>query len=206
MFKSLQITLVSFFLWLLTFINLALIVFAGIFFVTFYKSQAPSSVASAPLSENTANSELDVDALNAYGVAVARAGLMDCAEPMNDLTERLLAGKKIGIYRFPVVDNNFVSLSAEVAVEGGATIYMTFNVAQNDHGSCQIAYESISDWANSCEEVATTVFPDFIPTRKLLNRVVLLRHAANDNRKVFTMPVESGCVALEKEVVYTSKS
>jgi hypothetical protein len=91
----------------------------------------------------------------------------------------------------------------EVKAKSGAILYITFGVSQGTDGSCQIVYEAVSDWANSCEDIVRTVFKDFIPTRNLLKSVALLRHKDNQNRKIFTMPVQNGCIAIEKEIVST---
>ena len=122
---------------------------------------------------------------------------------MNNLSARLLAGKKVGIYRFPVSQDDFVSLSMEVTASSGAILYLTFNLSQRPDGSCQIAYEAVSDWANSCTDIVKTVFQEFVPSRNLLKSVALLTHKDNRNRKVFTMPVQNGCIAIEKEIVTT---
>jgi hypothetical protein len=190
------------FVWLLTLANLCLIV---VFSAYLFGNPRPVTHEAAVKSPvlMSAPDKADLDALNGYGQAIARAGLTGCAMPMNDLSERLLAGKTVGVYRFPVSRENFVSLSMEVKVKSGAVLYITFGLSQGTDGSCQIAYEAVSDWANSCEEIVKTVFKDFIPTRNLLKSVVLLRHKDNQNRKIFTMPVQNGCIAIEKEIIST---
>lgn len=204
--KSSRNLTLSLFIWLLTVTNLGLIVLA---FYLFSNTQAAVSAppatdkAASALGVHTPPSKADLDALNGYGQAIARAGLTGCAIPMNDLSERLLAGRDVGIYRFPVSRENFVSLSMEVKANSGAILYITFGLSQATDGSCQIVYEAVSDWANSCEDIVKTVFKDFIPTRNLLKSVALLRHKDNQNRKIFTMPVQNGCIAIEKEIVST---
>ena len=151
------------------------------------------------------NAEIDVDALNPYGQAVARMGLAKCAAAMNDLSAKLLQGKRVGVYRFPTVHESFVSLSMEVEGNQGAIIYMTFDLSQDANGTCQIVYETVSDWANTCDDVAKTIFNEFTPTRDLLKSVALLTNKENSYRKVFTMPVQNGCIAIEKQVVSTPR-
>jgi hypothetical protein len=161
--------------------------------------------APSLITASTPAADFDLDALNPYGQSIARAGLKHCAVAMNDLSERLLAGKQVGIYRFPVSHENFVSLSMEVTAKSGAILYLTFDLSQRPDGSCQIAYEAVSDWANSCQDIVKTVFKDFVPSRNLLKSVALLKHKDNQRRKVFTMPVQNGCIAIEKEIVSTQK-
>jgi hypothetical protein len=194
--------------WLLSLANLALMLLAFSLFSSGSDAPPRSAIAnlevtSAILRPTEAGEDPDLDALNAYGQSIARAGLKNCAVAMNDLTQRLIAGKKVGIYRFPVAHENFVSLSMEVSTDSGAILYLTFNLSQGPGGSCQIAYEAVSDWANSCKEVVETVFKDFVPSRNLLKSVALLKHKDNQGRKVFTMPVQNGCIAIEKEILST---
>jgi hypothetical protein len=188
------------FVWLLTLANLCLIVVAV--YLHWYPQPSADDTAVTSVQMDSPD-KADLDALNGYGQAIARAGLTGCAVPMNDLSERLIAGRRVGTYRFPVARENFVSLSLEVKASSGATLYMTFGLSQGTDGSCQIVYEAVSDWANSCEEIVKTVFKDFVPTRNLLKSMVLLRHKTNQNRKTFTMPVQNGCIAIEKEIVST---
>jgi hypothetical protein len=193
------------YVWLLTFANLALILVALFLFSRSHEAPATAAVTGRdqPAPINKDEPAFDMDALNPYGQVIAKAGLTKCARPMNDLSGRLLSGKKVGIYRFPIVQNNFASFSMEVAAREGAILYVTFNLSQNPDGSCQISYEAVSDWANSCEEIIKTIFKDFTPTRNLLKAVALLTHKDNKNRKIFTMPVQNGCIAIEKEIIST---
>ena len=199
----------SVWLWAMTFTNLCVIAFV-LFFISGQQQIVitPSSplVNHADINAVDISPVVDVEALNPYGQAIARAGLQHCAQPMNDLSTRLLAGKQVGLYRFPVTSENFTSLSVEVSADGGATIYMTFNLSQTPDGACHIAYEAVSDWENKCEDVVKTIFKDFVPTRNLMKTVALLGHPTNPNRKIFTMPVNKGCIAIEKEVVFTDNA
>jgi hypothetical protein len=185
---------------LLIFVNLSLIVLV-LFLIRSpanYSAQGKDAQAVLPKDEKA---DIDIDALNPYGQAIAKMGLTQCAAAMNDLSAKLLQGKRVGVYRFPTVHETFVSLSMEVDSGHGAIIYITFDLTQDASGSCQIAYETVSDWANPCDEVIKTIFKEFTPTRDLLKSVTLLTHKDNKNRKVFTMPVQNGCIAIEKQIV-----
>jgi len=192
------------YIWLLTLTNLALIVLV----VLLIRSSATSGVqgkdaqAGPPTQDKAA---VDIDALNIYGQAIAKMGLTKCAVAMNDLSGKLLQGKRVGVYRFPTVHETFVSLSMEVDSGQGAIIYTTFDLAEDASGACQIAYQAVSDWANPCDEVTKTIFKEFTPTRDLLKAVTLLTHKDNKNRKIFTVPVQNGCIAIEKQVVSTRR-
>jgi hypothetical protein len=93
----------------------------------------------------------------------------------------------------------------EVESGQGAIIYIDFDLTQDASGGCQIAYQAVSDWANPCDDVTKTIFKEFKPTRDLLKSIPILTHQENKNRKVFTMPVQSGCIAIEKQVISTSR-
>jgi hypothetical protein len=187
------------YIWLLTFMNLALIVLA-LFLIRNSTSSAPEKDTHVESSKEE-KAEIDIDALNPYGQAIAKIGLTKCAAAMNDVSAKLLQGKRVGVYRFPTVHETFASLSMEVNSGQGAIIYITFNLSEDTNGTCQIAYEAVSDWANPCDDVIKTIFKDFEPTRNLLKSVTLLSHKDNKNRKIFTMPVQNGCIAIEKQVV-----
>ena len=194
----------SVFLSLLIFINLALIglVLFLIRSSEIFAAQSKESQVVLPKVEKTA---IDIDALNPYGQAIAKMGLTECALAMNNVSAKLLQGKRVGVYRFPTVHETFVSLSMEVDSGQGAMIYIDFDLTQDAGGGCQIAYQAVSDWANPCDDVTKTIFKEFMPTRDLLKSVTLSTHQDNQNRKVFTMPVQSGCVAIEKQVVSTKR-
>jgi hypothetical protein len=185
---------------LLVFTNVALIVLV-LFLIRSpmdYSAQGKDTQAVHPQDEKA---DIDIDALNPYGQAIAKMGLTKCAAAMNDLTVKLLQGKRVGVYRFPTVHETFVSLSMEVDSGQGAIMYIAFDLAQDASGTCQIAYEAVSDWSNTCNDVTKTVFKEFIPTRDLLKSVTLLAHRDNKNRKIFTMPVKDGCVVIEKQIL-----
>ena len=189
---------------LLVFMNLALIVLVLFLILSpvNYSEQGKDTPAVLLKDEKA---DIDIDALNPYGQAVAKMGLTKCAVAMNELSAKMLQGKRVGVYRFPTVHETFVSLSMEVESGQGAIIYVTFDLTQDAGGGCQIAYEIVSDWANPCDDVTKTILKEFKPTRDLLKSITLLTHQDNQNRKVFTMPVQSGCVAIEKQVVSTKR-
>lgn len=201
-----SVSIPAFFIWILTIINLALVA-AVLSFVALKPAQGKSAdkvepqIDSKDSSPDTHNSAVDEDAFNAYGKSVLRAGLKSCAMPMNTLAERLLVGHKVGGYRFPSSNKAFGTLSMEVATKSGGVAYMTFNMIEPGDGQCIIAYEAVSQWNNKCEDVVKNILKDFIPTRMLGDHIAILTHKDNENRKVFTMPVNKGCVATEKEVI-----
>ena len=184
--------------------NLALIVLVLFLILSSvnYSEQGKDTPAVLPKDEKA---EIDIDALNPYGQAIAKMGLTKCAVAMNELSAKMLQGKRVGVYRFPTVHQTFVSLSMEVDSGQGAMIYIDFDLTQDASGGCQIAYQAVSDWANPCDDVTKTILKEFKPTRDLLKSITLLTHQDNQNRKVFTMQVQSGCVAIEKQVVSTKR-
>jgi hypothetical protein len=190
--------------WLLTFANLVLIVLVLFVIRSSETSSAQGKNAQAvPAKDEKAH--IDIDALNPYGQAIAKMGLTGCAVAINDISAKLLKGKRVGVYRFPTVHESFVSLSMEVESGQGAIIYIDFDLTQDASGGCQIAYQAVSDWANPCDDVTKKIFKEFKPTRDLLKSIPILTHQENKNRKVFTMPVQSGCIAIEKQVISTSR-
>lgn len=190
--------------WLLTFANLALIVLVLFVIRSSETSSAQDKNAQAVPAKDE-KTDIDIDALNPYGQAIAKMGLHGCAVAINDISANLLKGKRVGVYRFPAVHETFVNLSMEVDSGQGAIIYLDFDLTQDPSGNCQIAYQAVSDWANSCDEVESKIFKEFKQTRDLLKSISILTHQENNNRKVFTMPVQSGCVAIEKQVVSTGR-
>jgi hypothetical protein len=194
----------SIFISVLIFMNLALIVLVLFVIQSSANSSAQGKDAQA-VPPQVEKADIDIDALNPYGQAIAKMGLTECAVAMNDVSAKLLQGKRVGVYRFPTVHETFVSLSMEVESGQGAIIYIDFDLTQDASGGCQIAYQAVSDWANPCDDVTKTIFKEFKPTRDLLKSIPILTHQENKNRKVFTMPVQSGCIAIEKQVVSTSR-
>lgn len=193
-------------IWLLTIVNLLVIL--ALLFVTGPLHQgtgrAPAADVSADQDTAFTDATPDEDALNGFGKAVLRAGLPHCALPMNQLAERVLVGHKVGGYRFPTMEKGFGSLSMEVVTKSGGVAYMTFNMAAAQSGRCTISYEAISHWENKCEDIIKKIFKDFQPTRMLGERIAILTHKDNQQRKVFTMPVRQGCIATEKELIVSA--
>lgn len=189
-------------LWILSIVNLVLIVVVLCLLAPSKKSvDGVSSTTSEAAAKEDAESQIDEDALNIYGKSALRAGLKSCTLPMNQLAERVLVGHKVGAYRFPAKSKGFASMSMEVVTKSGGVAYMTFNLSEPVAGQCVIAYEAVSQWNNKCEDVVKKILTDFIPTRMLGERIAILTHKDNENRKVFTMPVGKGCIATEKEII-----
>lgn len=187
-------------IWVFTVINLGLIAIV-LFLVSPTENKTPQPLPVA-LESNKQDALLDEDALNAFGKSVLRAGLKNCALPMNQLAERVLIGNKIGGYRFPATDKTFASMSMEVLTKSGGVAYMTFNLSEpGNNGQCIISYEAISQWKDKCSDVVKNVLKDFVYTRKLGQRISILTHKSNENRKIFMMPIASGCLATEKEII-----
>lgn len=189
-------------LWILSIVNLVLI--AVVLCLLAPKTNPVDVVVSTPTETATkedTEADIDEDALNVYGKSALRAGLKNCALPMNQLAERVLVGHKVGAYRFPAKSKGFASMSMEVATKSGGVAYMTFNLSEPVAGQCVIAYEAVSQWNNKCEDVVKKILTEFIPTRMLGERIAILTHKDNENRKVFTMPVGEGCIATEKEII-----
>ena len=196
-------------IWLLTIINLLVILGVLVMMGPFKKDAGPAS-ALAKTSASTTPDDHDLaaapdeDALNGFGKAVLRAGLPHCALAMNQLADRVLVGHKVGGYRFPITENGFGSFSMEVVTKSGGVAYMTFNMAETDQQRCIISYEAVSQWENKCEDVVKNVLKDFQPTRMLGERITILTHKDNPQRKVFTMPIHQGCIATEKEIILSA--
>lgn len=190
-------------IWLLTIVNLLVIL--GVLALLAAHAPIKNAPEQVPVPSAEAIADIDEDALNAFGKAIIRAGLPHCVLPMNQLAERVLVGHKVGVYRFPVNQKGFASMSMEVTAKNGAVIYMSFNLSEIGATACAIGYEAVTHWQNTCEDVLKGVFKDFTPTRRLGERIAILTHDKSETRKVFTMPVQGGCVVTEKEVVHFAR-
>jgi hypothetical protein len=65
---------------------------------------------------------------------------------------------------------------------------------------CSGAYEAISYWATSCEQIATTEFAQ-LKTTGMINRAIKVLDGGPTMR-VFLMPAGQGCIAIKKEVIF----
>lgn len=141
------------------------------------------------------------------GVMVTQAfmqrGVNNCAERVGQFSQFLTSGGEVGGQVFVApedADRRIASASLEIQV-GAAIGYagMTFS-PDSGANRCGAAYELISYWPNSCQEVATKAYPTYKLTAPLRKTVLSLD--GGTTVRVFLMPAGTGCVSIKKEITY----
>ncbi len=140
--------------------------------------------------------------LNGLAQTAANAGIVDCVPRIQQVTDFLTANSKSGAYLFIApADANHHIASASLEIQAkGASSYASASFAPGAGGGCGSLYETVSYWANQCEDVAQRAFPTFPLAGKLGETITMLDGGAY--LRVFLMPAGQGCLSIKKEMVY----
>jgi len=139
--------------------------------------------------------------LNGLAQTAVNSGVVDCAGRIQQVTEFLTTNSKSGAYLFIApndANHHIASASLEIQAKG-ASSYATASFAPTG-GGCGTLYETVSYWANQCEDVAKRAFPSFPPAGKLGDSISMLDGGVY--LRIFLMPAGQGCLSIKKEMVY----
>ncbi|MEI7869554.1 MAG: hypothetical protein WCI11_16820 [Candidatus Methylumidiphilus sp.] len=140
--------------------------------------------------------------LNGLAQTATNAGIVDCVGRIQQVTDFLTANSKSGAFLFIApTDTNRRIASASLEIQAGAvSSYASASFAPAGNNACSAMYETVSYWANQCEEVAKRAFPTFPNAGKLGGSIIMLD--GGPNLKMFLMPAGQGCLSIKKEMVY----
>jgi len=140
--------------------------------------------------------------LNGLAQTAVNSGIVDCAGRIQQVTDFLTANSKSGAFLFiaPTDANRHISSASLEIQSNGTSSYATASFAPGGSGGCGTLYETVSYWANQCEDVAKRAFPNFPPAGKLGDSISMLDGGVY--LRIFLMPAGQGCLSIKKEMVY----
>lgn len=129
--------------------------------------------------------------------AVADAGAPACARKVAEAAYFLTEGSSATAF-WNIRSEQLLSFSLEVLSPEGLTSYVSLDVLPGDDDECVIAYDMVMHWPNDCEAVARHAYGPGRPADSQPANMTMLR--GPDGEHVFLMPVQGGCVSVQKEV------
>jgi hypothetical protein len=140
--------------------------------------------------------------LNSIAQAAANGGVSKCLERMNQVTSFVASDSKNGALLFLApseADTHVSSVSLEVQTPT-ALSFVDTQFSPNANNACGGAYEAITYWNNTCQEVATNAFGTFKVAKPLRQSIAVLD--GGQSVRVFLMAAGQGCISIKKEVLY----
>lgn len=141
--------------------------------------------------------------LSAIAEAAGQRGIRTCLPSIDRLAKNLAASYSIGVYLFNRLeepDSNLVSISMELTPSpSGGAFYMSATFVPVGNGGCQVMLETTMHWASGCVPVGLA-YPGLQVAGRLLNDITIM--AAQGTERLFLMPVASGCVSIEKSIIF----
>lgn len=167
-------------------------------------SPPPSSVRSGTVNQQKPNvkAQKSKSAAGRITDAAVKAGILSCADRINQITNFLTAEANTGaiLYQPPSdPDRRLGSISMGLDLKGGQLAYASESFAPNQVNGCGGMYETVAYWKEGCADVAKRRFSTFKQAGALVNRITVLD--GGRGVKVFLMPAGTGCVAIKKEVL-----
>jgi hypothetical protein len=139
--------------------------------------------------------------INPITEAAVKAGMLTCAERVDQVAHFLTGGSKSGAYLFlPPSEANkrFFSASLELQVEGDpAPIYASMDFAPNQANGCGGLYETTTYWDLTPEVLITTKFASLRRAGTIRRNIIVLDAGS---AKIFIMPAGKGSISIKKEV------
>lgn len=137
--------------------------------------------------------------------AAKKAGVAKCAARI-DQHEKFFVQKNNPVSALMFVapkepNNRLFSLSLELLEQNeSAYVSATYAPATTGKDDCSASYDLVKYWPDSCQEVATKVYPQFGEASVLNRQVSVL--GKEPNVKIFLMVAGEGCVSIKKEIVF----
>lgn len=134
--------------------------------------------------------------------AILQAGVKNCAERINRVSNYQTAGQPFSAFIFmpPLdVDQHQLSLSMEIVPNGEPLTYASSTFSPNAAGGCSSVSESVVYWGAPCDAVAARAFAGAPLQGNLLNNIRTLK--LGDLARVYLMPAGAGCISIKKELL-----
>jgi hypothetical protein len=135
--------------------------------------------------------------------AAVQRGILQCAARVEQFTNFLGFGPQAGGLLMPPpapADRQLFAMQIEVPAGAAHNSFIDMNFAPGQANGCGAAYQAVSYWAKSCDQVASSQFAQFKRLPPLKRDVAVLDGGATT--KVFLMRAgDNGCVSIKKEIV-----
>ena len=135
--------------------------------------------------------------------AAVQRGILQCAARVEQVSKFTGFGPQAGgVLLAPAnpADQRLFAMQMEVPAGAASNSLIDMDFAPNQANGCGAAYQAVSYWAQSCDQVANTQFAQFQRLHPLHRDVAVL--AGGPAPKVFLMRAgDNGCVSIKKEIV-----
>lgn len=162
------------------------------------EAPAPAEIPAA----TTTPAPVPVENLNSIAQAAQKAGVVNCLERINQVSNFLVAGSEKSGASLSVSPQAPNEHTASIAFEIKSPQVLSYASADFAPlaNSCGGTYESVTHWQNSCNDVASKGYAQLKPIGRIQSNILVLQ--GGPQLRVFLMPAGKGCVAIKKEVVY----
>lgn len=139
----------------------------------------------------------------------ANAGVKTCLSSMEKVNAFVLNKNQAGAFVFVApkeANQKMVSTSLEVysaTNKDALPLYASTYVEPITSNTCMMSYETVTYYPISCENAAKQKYAKFKSDGVLAKSIHVLKREANvTNQRTYLMPAGSGCVVINKEVVF----
>lgn len=177
---------------------------AGVLAVLAFGCPAVSAFAAGdqPAGAPPADSASVPNSATAMTQAAAQAGVLSCAERIDQVARFLGAGNQISFLFLlppPPRDQRLVAAAMEIGNKVAPSAYASAEFAASAQG-CGASYETVTYWPAQCDAVVAKYFPGVRKAPALGKSIAALD--AGGNARIFLMPAgAAGCITIKKEVL-----
>ena len=176
-------------------------VFALLVLLMFFASARAALAAGEAGAPSKASKQ--AQAINPVTEVAVKAGMLACAERIEQVTNFLTGGAKSGVYLFlPPSEPDKRLFSASLEVHAGEKTappaYASMSFAPNQANGCGALYETVTYWNMSPGKLIKTRFPDFRRVGVMRRDITVLERGTV---RIFVMPAGAGSISIKKEVL-----
>ena len=135
--------------------------------------------------------------------AAVQRGILQCAARVEQVSKFTGFGPQAsGVLLAPAnpADQRLFAMQMEVPAGAASNSLIDMDFAPNQANGCGAAYQAVSYWAQSCDQVANKQFAQLKRLQPLQRDVAVLD--GGPATKVFLMRAgDNGCVSIKKEIV-----
>jgi hypothetical protein len=162
------------------------------------KKKAEAATVEAPAKNDSKAPEV----VNQVLVEAKQKGVNEaCMKRVNNMSTFLIGGSQYSSMTYAAPKDAGENLfSAAIGHKGQDGTYLgLMDVSPTDN--CSASYEIIKVWANNCQQVATSTFPQYKLKGQMASGTWVFELDAN--KHIFAMPSPGqGCVTIEKNMVF----
>ncbi|MDA8169185.1 MAG: hypothetical protein M0Z59_05725 [Nitrospiraceae bacterium] len=177
--------------------------FAFLVLLMFFASARATLAAGEASAPSGQSKPAQAQAINPVTEVAVKAGMLACAERIEQVTNFLAGGAESGVYLFlppSEPDKRLFSASLEVHAGGknASPAYASMSFAPNQANGCGALYETVTYWDMSPGKLIKTRFPDFRRVGVMRRDITVLERGTV---RIFVLPAGAGSISIKKEVL-----